>query len=247
VSCAATAEEQVASALFGRSRRGTGAPRDDEPGRLEFADGGTLFLDAVADLPPALQEKLVRFLKEKRFERAGESQPRAVDVRVVAATSRELEAEVEAGRFREDLRYALNVVEVTIPPLRERTEDILPLARALIAQLASQARREPPALARAAEARLVAYSWPGNLPELRNAIVRALILSPGKVLGPECFPDPIATAADHPVLGGKFSAEEIEKEHARRVMGWAGSLEEASRILGVAVTTLWRKRKKWTR
>jgi NtrC-family two-component system response regulator AlgB len=246
VNCAA-AEEQVASALFGRARRATAGAPDDGPGRLEGADGGTLFLDAVAGLTPGLQDELLRFLKEKRFVPSGEAQPRSVDVRIVAATSRDVEAEVKAGRFREDLRYALNVVEVTIPPLRERTEDILPLARALIAQLASRTRREPPTLARAAEARLVAYSWPGNLPELRNAIVRALILSPGKVLGPESLPDPIPTAASQPVLGGKFSAEEIEKEHARRVIGWAGSLEEASRILGVAVTTLWRKRKKWTR
>jgi two-component system, NtrC family, response regulator AlgB len=246
VSCGA-GEDQVAATLFGRARLRPAGARDDEPGQLEGADGGTLFLDAVADLAPGLQDAVLRLLKEKRFERPGETQPHRVDVRIVAATSRDLEAEVNAGRFREDLRYALNVVEVVIPPLRERTEDILPLSRALIAQLASRSRREPPTVARAAEARLVAYSWPGNLPELRNAIVRALILSPGKVLGPECFPDPIPTAADQPVLGGKFSAEEIEKEHARRVMGWAGSLEEASRILGVAVTTLWRKRKKWTR
>ncbi len=246
VSCATIAEEHVTGELFGRPRR-AGAARDEEAGRLEAADGGTVFLDEVADLSPHLQEKLLRFLREKRFERPGEPQPRTVDVRVVAATSRHLEAEVKAGRFREDLRYALNVVEVTIPALRERTEDILPLAHALVAQLASQAGREPPALSRPAEARLVAYAWPGNLPELRNAIERALILTSGKVLGPECFPDAISTATGQPVLGGKFSAEEIEKEHVRRVMGWAGSLEEASRILGVAVTTLWRKRKKWTR
>jgi len=245
VSCATIVEDGTGE-LFGRARR-AGAARDEEAGRLEAADGGTVFLDEVADLPPPLQERLLRFLREKRFERPGEAQPRTVDVRVVAATSRDLEAEVKAGRFREDLRYALNVVEVTIPALRERTEDILPLARALVAQLASQAGRDPPALSRAAETRLVAYAWPGNLPELRNAIERALIVTPGKVLGPECFPDAISTATGQPVLGGKFSAEEIEKEHVRRVMGWAGSLEEASRILGVAVTTLWRKRKKWTR
>jgi two-component system, NtrC family, response regulator AlgB len=248
VSCATVAEEHVAGELFGRPRRAGASGRDDEPGQLEAADGGTVFLDEVADLSPALQERLLRFLREKRVERAGETQPRAVDVRIVAATSRDLEAEVKAGRFREDLRYALNVVEVTLPALRERTEDILPLARALVAQLASQAGRDPPALSRAAEVQLLAYRWPGNLPELRNAVERALILTPGKVLGPECFPDAIAaTSGAQPILGGKFSAEEIEKEHVRRVMGWAGSLEEASRILGVAVTTLWRKRKKWTR
>ncbi|HTP24405.1 MAG TPA: sigma-54 dependent transcriptional regulator [Anaeromyxobacteraceae bacterium] len=242
VSCATLCVEDLANDLLGLGRSaapgaGTGAPEKSKP-----SEGGTLFLDEIGDLSPAVQARLLPLLRE------GEHRPRSTDVRIVAATSRDLAAEVRSGHFREDLLYALNVVEVAIPPLRERTEDILPLARALLARLASHAGRDVPVLSRAAEARLVAYSWPGNLPELRNAVERALILSPARVLDPDCFPEPVPEpSAAEPVLGGRFSAEEIEKVHAQRVMSWAGTLEEASRVLGVAVTTLWRKRRKWER
>ena len=228
VSCAAVAEERLGV-------------------ELSSAAGGTAFLDEVADLPIAVQATLLRLLRERQPERAGAPQ-RPADVRIVAAASRDLEAEVKAGRFREELLYSLNVVEVPIPPLRERKEDILSLAEALVRRLASQAGRDPPALSPAAEARLLAHTWPGNYRELRNAVERALIFTPGKVLGPGCFPDPAAPQdTGQPVLGGKFSTREIEREHVRRVMSWAGTLEEASRVLGVAVTTLWRKRRKWGR
>jgi NtrC-family two-component system response regulator AlgB len=247
VNCPTLSEELLASELFGHARGAfTGAVKDQE-GRMEAAEGGTVFLDEIAEISPGLQAKLLRFLQEKRFERVGENRTRTADVRIVAATNRDLEAEVKAGRFREDLLYRLNVVEVTVPPLRDRLEDVLPLARRFITFFARHAGQPPPELSPEAERVLVAYPWPGNVRELRNAIERALILTPGQVLGPESFPERIATQPTTPALGGAFTADEIEREHFLRVLAQAPTLDDAARILGVDVSTLWRKRKKWGR
>ncbi len=247
VNCPTLSEELLASELFGHARGAfTGAVKDQE-GRVEAAEGGTVFLDEIGEISPALQAKLLRFLQEKKFERIGENRTRTADVRIVAATNRDLEAEVKAGRFREDLLYRLNVVEITVPALRERTEDILPLARRFVAFFARQSRRPPPDLSPAAEKVLAAYAWPGNVRELRNAIERALILAPGQVLEPESFPERIAAQPTTPGLGGDFTADEIEREHTLRVMARAKTLEDAARILGVDASTLWRKRRKWGR
>jgi NtrC-family two-component system response regulator AlgB len=238
----------LTSELFGHAKGAfTGAVRD-QAGRVEAAEGGTVFLDEIGEVSPALQAKLLRFLQEKRFERLGENLTRTADVRIVAATHRDLEADVKAGRFREDLLYRLNVVEVAVPPLRERTDDILPLARSFLAFFARTARRPAPDLSPAAEKALVAYPWPGNVRELRNALERALILSPGQVLEPESFPERIAAqVAKVAHLGGDFTAEEVEREHILRVLARAPTLEEAARILGIDASTLWRKRKKYGR
>ncbi|HEX7624356.1 MAG TPA: sigma-54 dependent transcriptional regulator, partial [Anaeromyxobacteraceae bacterium] len=248
VNCPTLSEELLASELFGHVRGAfTGAVRDQE-GRVEAAEGGTVFLDEIGELSPTLQAKLLRFLQEKRFERVGETRTRTADVRIVAATNRDLDAEVKAGRFREDLLYRLNVLEVVVPPLRERPEDILPLARGFIEFFARQAARPPPELSLAAEKLLVAYPWPGNVRELRNAIERALILARGQVLEPESFPERIAaSASDAPVLGGNFTVEAIEREHALRVIAHTPTMEEAAHLLGIDASTLWRKRKKWGR
>ncbi len=247
VNCPTLSEELLASELFGHARGAfTGAVKDHE-GRVEAAEGGTVFLDEIGEISPGLQAKLLRFLQEKRFERVGETRTRTADVRVVAATNRGLEEEVKAGRFREDLLYRVNVVEVTVPPLRERAEDILPLARRFVSFFARQARRQPPELSAEAERVLLAYPWPGNVRELRNAIERALILAPGQVLEPESFPERIAAQPTTPVMGGDFTAEEIEREHVLRVLARAATLEDAARVLGIDSSTLWRKRKKWGR
>jgi NtrC-family two-component system response regulator AlgB len=247
INCPTLSEELLASELFGHTRGAfTGAVRDQE-GRVEAAEGGTVFLDEIGEISPTLQAKLLRFLQEKQFERVGEVRTRSADVRVVAATNRDLEAEVAAGRFREDLLYRLNVVEVTVPPLRERTEDLLPLARRFLTFFSRQARRAAPELSPAAEKVLLAYPWPGNVRELRNAIERALILAPGQVLEPEAFPERIASQPVTPSLGADFTAEEIEREHVLRVIARAPTLEDAARILGVDASTLWRKRRKWGR
>ncbi len=246
VNCPTLSEQLLASELFGHVRGAfTGAVRD-QPGRVEQAEGGTLFLDEVAEMSPALQAQLLRFLQEKQFERLGEGRTRRADVRVVAATNRVLEEEVAAGRFREDLLYRLNVVEVTLPALRERREDLLPLARRFVAFFARAAKRPVPELSPATERMLLAYGWPGNVRELRNALERALIVWPAGVLEPQAFPERIAAASGSLVtLGGPHTLEEVEREHILRVMASAPTLDEAARILGIDASTLWRKRKKY--
>ncbi len=245
VNCPTLSDELLASELFGHARGAfTGAVRD-QLGRVEAAEGGTVFLDEIGEISPALQAKLLRFLQEKAFERVGETRTRTADVRIVAATNRPLEAEVAAGRFREDLLYRLNVVEVTAPALRDRPEDVLPLARRFLAFFAAAARRAVPALSPAAERALLGYRWPGNVRELRNAMERAVILSPAAVLEIEALPERIqAQVADVPALGGDYTVEAIETEHVLRVLARTPTLEEAARVLGIDASTLWRKRKK---
>jgi NtrC-family two-component system response regulator AlgB len=245
VNCPTLTDELLASELFGHAKGAfTGAVRD-QPGRVEAAEGGTVFLDEIGEISPTLQSKLLRFLQEKVFERVGETRTRTADVRIVAATNRDLDAEVKGGRFREDLLYRLNVVEVTVPPLRERPEDILPLARRFLAFFGHMARQPVAELAPAAERALAAYPWPGNVRELRNVVERATILSPARVLDLEALPERLREQVSAvPVLGGDFTLEEIEQEHLLRVLARAPSLEEVARVLGIDASTLWRKRKR---
>ncbi|HUJ25751.1 MAG TPA: sigma-54 dependent transcriptional regulator [Myxococcales bacterium] len=246
VSCPALTEHLLASEMFGHVKGAfTGAVRD-HPGRVEAAEGGTLFLDEIGELPPDLQAKLLRFLQDKQFERVGESRTRTADVRIVAATNRKLEEAVASGRFREDLLFRLNVVEVTVPPLRERREEILPLARRFLGFFARAAKRPPPQLSPEAEKVLLAYPWPGNVRELRNAIERAVILGASQVLAPAAFPERIVQhGGSVPQVGGDFTVDQVEREHILRVLARTHTQEEAARILGVDASTLWRKRKKY--
>jgi two-component system, NtrC family, response regulator AlgB len=246
VSCPTLSEELLASELFGHALGAfTGAVRD-QAGRVEVAEGGTLLLDEIAEITPALQAKLLRFVQDREFERVGETRTRHADVRVIAATNRDLEADVQAGRFREDLLFRLNVIEIVVPPLRERTEDVLAMARRFLAFFAQAASRPAPALAPDAEHALLAYPWPGNIRELRNAMERAVILFPARTLGREALPDRIAAQVSAiPRLGGDFTLEQIEREHLERVAARAATLEDAARLLGIDASTLYRKRKKY--
>jgi two-component system, NtrC family, response regulator AlgB len=247
VNCPTLSEELLTSELFGHAKGAfTGAVRD-QAGRVEAAEGGTLFLDEIGEITPSLQAKLLRFLEDKEFERIGENKTRHADVRTVAATNRDLEDHVRNGLFREDLLYRLNVIDLQLPPLRERPQDIVRLARRFLLFFAKAARRHPPELSRAAEAALLAYAWPGNIRELRNAIERAVILWPAQVIEPEAFPPQISTQAVSrgPQLGGDFSLEEIEREHISRVVAKTPTLEDAAAILKIDASTLWRKRKKY--
>ena len=251
VNCPTLSEELLASELFGHAKGAfTGAVRD-QAGRVEVAEGGTLFLDEIAELPPALQAKLLRFVQDHEFERLGEGQTRHADVRIVAATNRDLDAEVKTGRFREDLLYRLNTFEIIVPPLRERRDDIVAMARRFVAFFGKKSRlgdgspRPTPQLTPESEAALERYDWPGNVRELRNAIERAAILCSGTTIGPEALPDRIAgTKHDTPFVGGDFALEDVEREHITRVLDRSSTLEEGARILGIDTSTLWRKRKK---
>jgi two-component system, NtrC family, response regulator AlgB len=247
VNCPTLSEELLASELFGHVKGSfTGAVRD-QAGRVEAAEGGTLFLDEIGEIPPSLQAKLLRFLEEKEFERIGENKTRRADVRLLAATNRNLADLITQGLFREDLLYRLNVIELEMPPLRERREDIGRLARRFLEFFAKSARRKPPELSRAAEDALLSYGWPGNIRELRNAIERAVILWPAQVIEPAAFPAHITGGAktEAPQLGGNVSLEEIEREHITRVLARTAALEDAAAILGIDASTLWRKRKKY--
>jgi NtrC-family two-component system response regulator AlgB len=247
VNCPTLSEELLASELFGHSRGAfTGAIRD-QPGRVEAAEGGTLFLDEVGDISPALQSKLLRFLEEKEFERLGENKTRRANVRTIAATNRDIEDHVRRGLFREDLLYRLNVIDLKLPPLRERTEDILRLARRFLVFFAKSARRRPQELSKAAQDALQGYSWPGNIRELRNTIERAAILWPAQIIEPEAFPAHIASQGKAATrqIGGDVTLEALEREHIMRVMARTSTLDEAAAILGIDASTLWRKRKKY--
>jgi NtrC-family two-component system response regulator AlgB len=237
VNCPTLSEELLASELFGHARGAfTGAVRD-QPGRVEAAEGGTVLLDEIGELSATLQAKLLRFLQDKQFERIGENVTRSADVRVIAATNRDLAREVREGRFREDLLYRLNTFELTVPPLRERREDILALALKFLAFFSRTAHQPSFELLPEAEATLEAYGWPGNVRELRNAMERAVILAPGPRIGPDVLPERLQrTAITRPRLGGEFSLDEVEREHILRIL---------SRHEKVEASTLWRKRKRY--
>jgi NtrC-family two-component system response regulator AlgB len=246
VNCPSLPEDLLMSELFGHVQGAFTGALHDRSGRVEMAESGTLFLDEIGEIQPKLQSKFLRFLQEKLFERVGDSRSLKADVRVLAATSRNLEAAVREGRFREDLLFRLNVVELVLPPLRDRWEDILPLAQSFLALFARLAGRPSLVLSPAAERLLRGYSWPGNVRELRNAIERAVILWPDPVLEPAAFPERMgAWSSEGPRLGGRHTLEEIEREHIERVIDQIPNLEEAARILGIDDSTLWRKRKKF--
>jgi NtrC-family two-component system response regulator AlgB len=245
VHCPAIPGELFESELFGHTRGSFTGAVQDRAGRIDAADGGTLFLDEIGDLPLALQPKLLRLVQDKEFERVGDPTPRTADVRIVAASNRDLNEEVKAGRFREDLFYRLNVIELMLPPLRQRPKDVLPLARSLLQLASRQAGKPLQQLTQEAESAIQAYGWPGNVRELRNAIERGTILSPGQEVGLEHLPGQLTgTVTKRIEVGARVTLDELEGEHIRRVVAASSSLEEASKILGIDPSTLYRKRQK---
>jgi len=245
VHCPSLSAELLESDLFGHTKGAFTGAVQDKTGKVELAEGGTLFLDEIGDLPLALQPKLLRLIQDKTYERIGEPAPRSVDVRIMAATNRDLEADVQAGRFREDLFYRLNVIEITLPPLRSRRKDLLPLAHHLLGFFAKQSGKAVAMFTTEAEAAITAYLWPGNVRELRNAVERGVILSPDEAVGLEHLPGQLTSATTPRIeLGGPVTLEALEAEHIRRVVASAPSLDEAARILGIDPSTLYRKRKR---
>ena len=195
ITCSALPEALLESELFGHERGAfTGADRQKR-GLLETADGGTVFLDEIGEMMPALQAKLLRFLEEKTFKRVGGNSDLRVDVRVIAATNRNLEEEVRAGRFREDLFYRLNVLPIVLPPLRQRPEDIPLLINYYVDMYNQEFRKRIQRVAPDAMTRLRSYGWPGNIRELRNAVERAMLLVEGDELTTEQFPMTVSTSA----------------------------------------------------
>jgi len=245
VNCPSLSDELLASELFGHIKGAfTGAVRD-QPGKVESANGGTLFLDELADMSRTVQAKLLRFLQERRYERLGDTRTQVADVRVVTATNRDLEALVRDGSFREDLLYRLNVVEVVLPPLRERREDLIEMAKHFLTAFAKATDRGPLELSSSAQEVLLAYDWPGNIRELRNEMQRVTVLWPSRVIEPEAFSKRLVkSGADGPRLGGECSLADIESEHIRKVLLGADTFDEAALILGIEPSTLWRKRKR---
>jgi NtrC-family two-component system response regulator AlgB len=246
VHCPSLSRELLESELFGHVRGAfTGAVRD-AVGKVAVAEGGTLFLDEVGELPAALQAKLLRLLQEKCYERVGDPATRTANVRILAATNRDLEQDAAAGKFREDLLYRLNVIEVTLPPLRQRPRDILPLAEHLLRFFARQAGKRPLGFTKEAQAALVRYHWPGNIRELRNAVERGVILMSGPLVGLPDLPAAVGSPArPRAGVGHQLTLEELEAEHLRRVLASAANLDEAASILGIDPSTLYRKRKRY--
>jgi NtrC-family two-component system response regulator AlgB len=245
VSCPSFSAELLESELFGHVRGAfTGALRDN-PGRLAACQGGTLFLDEISDLPLSLQPKLLRFVQDKEYERVGDSLTRKADVRLIAATNIDLEKAVKEGRFREDLFFRINVIQIEIPPLRERPDDVVALAERLLAFHSRRNHRSLAGFHKEALQALRQYQWPGNVRELSNVIERAAILCRTDQVGLECLPAVIAPGESALKIGDPVSLEKIEEQHIRRVLAGAKSLQEAADILGIDQATLWRRRKKY--
>ncbi|HWG41789.1 MAG TPA: sigma-54 dependent transcriptional regulator [Gemmataceae bacterium] len=246
VHCPSLSGELLESELFGHVRGAfTGAVLDTE-GKVAAAEGGSLFLDEIADLPPTVQPKLLRLLQDRCYERVGETKTRIANVRIIAASNRDLSAEVAAGRFREDLFYRLNVIDIELPPLRQRPHDILPLAKHLLRFFARQTGKILHSFTPEAEAALLRHQWPGNIRELRNAIERGVILATTSTLDRVHLPGQVGNSPPARVeIGGEVTLDTLEAEHIRRVLAASASLEDAAATLGIDPSTLYRKRKRY--
>jgi DNA-binding NtrC family response regulator len=251
INCAAIPEALFESELFGHERGAFTGATGRGLGKVEMARGGTLFLDEVAEVPIALQPKLLRFLETRRFMRVGGTKKHEVDVRLVLATLRSLEDEVRLGRFREDLYYRVQGIVLTVPALRERRRDIPPLIDAFIAQLSAIHDCEPPRLTRAVRAVLVGHHWPGNVRQLRNVLELVTILRSGKQVGLADLPPGFVPPAATPHVNGTLAidvadhtlAEIVDRVVDHVVADEHGSLSRAAKRLGVSLRTLQRRRR----
>lgn len=243
ISCPTLSRELLESELFGHVKGSfTGAIKDN-PGRVAACEGGTLFLDEIGDMPLAIQPKLLRFIQEREYERVGDHCTRKADVRIIAASNINLENAVREGLFREDLYYRLNVVQIDMPSLAERPNDIVPLAESMLALFDSENRKAIAGFTDEVLSVFRQYPWPGNIRELRNVIERAVILCNSDMIGIELLPESMVTKKTPLRLGDPVSLETIEEQHIRRILAETSSLQDAATVLGIDQATLWRKRK----
>jgi DNA-binding NtrC family response regulator len=257
VNCVALPEHLLESELFGHEKGAFTDAKTQKKGLFEQADGGTVYLDEIGDMRLDLQGKLLRLIEEKVFRRLGGMRDIKADVRIIAATNRDLTSSLAAGQFRTDLYYRLNVFPITLPPLRERQEDILPLAKRFVGRFSREVRREPPDIHPEAQACLQRYAWPGNVRELRNVLERALILAAGATLQAEHLPPEIGgqpaaggvgvaktAAVSLPVNGLRL--EEVERDLVRQALDATGGNQvRAARLLGISRDALRSRMKKF--
>lgn len=243
INCAVLSENLLESELFGHEKGSFTGAIARKKGKFELAHGGTLFLDEIGEMVPSLQAKLLRVLQEQKFERVGGTESISVDVRIIAATNRDLESEIKSGRFREDLYYRLNVVSLTMPPLRERTEDILPLAEYFASKYGRKCKRPIAGIARETLACLLAYDFPGNIRELENAIERAVVLGSSATILPEDLPESILESSSSELPAAKYhqAVNEMKKNMILSTLEQAnGNYTEAAKLLGIHPANLHR-------
>lgn len=245
VNCAALPESILESELFGYEKGAFTGASERKIGRFEAADGGTLFLDEIGELSPQVQVKLLRVLQESEFERLGANLPTQVDVRIIAATNRDLEEEMRTGNFREDLYYRLNVVNITVPPLRDRQEDVPLLAEHFLSLYREKNRREVHGFSTEALDALERYPFPGNVRELENVVERAVVLDKDGVVGVDDLPDQIVqTPSEQKTITIPLgtSLEEIERRVIKETLQMTeGDKKLAAKLLGIATRTIYRK------
>jgi transcriptional regulator with PAS, ATPase and Fis domain len=243
IDCAAVPEGLMESELFGHERGAFTGAVSQARGRIELAHTGTVFLDEIGELPAPLQAKLLRVLQERQLERVGGTRPIPIDIRVVAATNRDLDAAVKAGAFRSDLFYRLNVIPITVPPLRDRLDDVSLLITYFVRKHARRCKRKVRGVTKAARARLSGYEWPGNVRELENAIERALVLGTGDWIELEDLPEHVLEAAPAaaPAEGYHAAVSEAKRQLIREAIERAdGNYAQAARALGLQPTYLHR-------
>ncbi|WP_101529328.1 sigma-54-dependent response regulator transcription factor AlgB [Pseudomonas aeruginosa] len=246
INCPSLTAELMESELFGHSRGAFTGATESTLGRVSQADGGTLFLDEIGDFPLTLQPKLLRFIQDKEYERVGDPVTRRADVRILAATNRDLGAMVAQGQFREDLLYRLNVIVLNLPPLRERAEDILGLAERFLARFVKDYGRPARGFSEAAREAMRQYPWPGNVRELRNVIEHAsIICNQERVDVDHLGFSATQSASSAPRIGESLSLEDLEKAHITAVMASSATLDQAAKTLGIDASTLYRKRKQY--
>lgn len=238
INCVGLSQELLESELFGHEKGAFTGALARKKGKIEMADGGTVFLDEIGDISEVLQTKLLRFLQEREFERVGGSQLIHVDVRIVAATNRDLDAAIKQGRFREDLYYRINVVPLTLPPLRERRADIPELAQHFLRRFAAESQRSFTEISPAALEKLTAYRWPGNVREFANTIERAIVLGTPPVILPDDLPLEVLATPATAQPGSTLNYQERIDEHRREVVRQAleqtqGNRSAAAKLLGL--------------